>query len=45
MPYSPKAERFFGLCAHNPRAAKKKCPKPADSKRLYAEARRLPAKK
>jgi hypothetical protein len=34
MPYSPKAHRFFELCAKNPGKARAKCPPKATAVKL-----------
>lgn len=37
MPYSPKAHRFFELCAHSPGKAHGKCPSKADATKMAHE--------
>lgn len=37
MPYSPKAHRFFEMCAHSPQHAKGKCPSKGTSAKLASE--------
>lgn len=34
MPYTKKQRAFFGICAHAPAKARKKCPKPAEARRM-----------
>lgn len=37
MPYTPKAHRFFALCATHPEKAKGKCPSRKQSKKMMRE--------